>query len=142
MIDTLALAKRLRQAGDTPEHAEALAEALAVGLNDHVATKSDISALSAKIDAVARTLDAKIDTVASTLNAKIDTVASTLNAKLDGVASALNAKIDGVSSELKATIGGITSDLNARIGSATLRLFVALTAVIGVATVVIVTHFK
>jgi hypothetical protein len=50
-IDTLAYAKRLRQAGFTVEQAEGQAQALAAAMTDSLATKQDLSELEAHIDA-------------------------------------------------------------------------------------------
>ena len=93
MIDTLALAKRLQKAGDTPEHAEALAEALAGGLNDHVATKSDVTALKSELKSDIAVLDAKIDTIASKLDAKIGAAALSLFIGFTAVMSVATALI-------------------------------------------------
>ena len=48
IIDTLKLAKRLRETMD-PKHADAIAEALNDALGDHVATKADIDAAEARL---------------------------------------------------------------------------------------------
>ncbi|MHB8227636.1 MAG: hypothetical protein ACYDFS_06415 [Vulcanimicrobiaceae bacterium] len=51
MIDALALAKELRNAGDSPEKAEAIAGAINRALETHVATKDDLRQLGEKLDA-------------------------------------------------------------------------------------------
>ena len=67
MIDTLAISKRLQKAGDTPEHADAVAEVFGMVLQENVVTKSDLreacDKLDKKIDSVAARLDKKIDSV-------------------------------------------------------------------------------
>ena len=98
MLDTLAISKRLQKAGDTPEHAEAVAEVFGMVFQENVITKADLreacDKLDKKIDAVASTLDGKI----VALDGKIDAVASTLDRKivaLDGKIDALGARLDG-----------------------------------------------
>ncbi len=66
MIDTLAIAKQLQEAGDTPQHAEALANIFGKALQENVATKRDLreafTALDHKIDEKFGILDHKITT--------------------------------------------------------------------------------
>lgn len=64
MIDTLAISKKLQAAGDTPQHADALADVLGHALKESVATKRDLE------EAVAR-LDHKIDEKFGILDHKI-----------------------------------------------------------------------
>ena len=75
MIDTLAIAKQLQEAGDTPQHAEALANILGRTLQETSVTKHDLR------EAVA-TLDRKIDEKFGILDHKIDTVEQKLDSKL------------------------------------------------------------
>ena len=64
MIDTLAISKRLQRAGDSPEHADAVAEVFGMLLQENVVTKVDLR------DAC-NVLDKKIDTVAANLGSDI-----------------------------------------------------------------------
>lgn len=50
-IDTLAYARRLREAGFTAEQAEGQAEALAAAMTDTLATKQDLSELETRMQA-------------------------------------------------------------------------------------------
>ena len=50
-LDTLAYARRLREAGFTAEQAEGQAEALAAAMTDTLATKQDLSELGVRMDA-------------------------------------------------------------------------------------------
>src|SRR6266852_5561291 len=50
-IDTLAYARRLREAGFTEQQAEGQAQALAAAMTDSLATKQDLTELAAGIDA-------------------------------------------------------------------------------------------
>ncbi len=151
MIDTLAISKRLQRAGDSPEHADAVAEVFGMLLQENVVTKVDLrdacNVLDKKIDTVAATLDKKIDTVAATLDKKIDTVAVTLDKKIDTVAVTLDKKIDTVAVNLGSDIRGLSergeslaARYEGRLSRAMLTLFVGLTGVITLATSFLMAH--
>ncbi len=162
MIDTLAISKRLQRAGDTPEHADAVAEVFGMLLQENVVRKVDLrdacnrldekvdtvaATLDKKIDTVAATLDKKIDTVAETLDKKIDTIAATLDKKIDMVAATLDKKIDMVAVNLGSDIRGLSergdslaARYEGRLSRAMLTLFVGLTGVITLATSLLMAH--
>ena len=77
MIDTLAIAKQLQEAGDTPQHAEALANILGRTLQENTVTKHDlreaVAVLDRKIDEKFGILDHKIDEKFGILDHKITT---------------------------------------------------------------------
>ena len=118
MIDTLAISKRLQRAGDTPEHADAVAEVFGMLLQENVVRKVDLR------DACNR-LDEKVDTVAATLDKKIDMVAVNLGSDIRGLSErgdSLAARYEG------------------RLSRAMLTLFVGLTGVITLATSLLMAH--
>jgi hypothetical protein len=59
LIDTLAYARRLREAGFTDEQAEGQAEALAAAMTDTLATKQDVRELATRIDSLEKHLDTR-----------------------------------------------------------------------------------
>ena len=126
MIDTLAISKRLQKAGDTPEHADAVAEVFGMVLQENVVTKSDLreacDKLDKKIDSVAASLDKKIDSVAASLDKKIDGVAASLDKKIDSVAASLDKKIDSVAASLDKKIDSVAARLDGKIDSVAARL--------------------
>ncbi len=140
MIDTLAISKRLQRAGDTPEHADAVAEVFGMLLQENVVRKVDLrdacNRLDEKVDTVAATLDKKIDTVAATLDKKIDTVAATLDKKIDMVAVNLGSDIRGLSERGDS----LAARYEGRLSRAMLTLFVGLTGVITLATSLLMAH--
>ena len=149
MIDTLAISKRLQKAGDTPEHADAVAEVFGMVLQENVVTKSDLreacDKLDKKIDSVAASLDGKIDSVAASLDKKIDSVAARLDGKIDSVAARLDGKIvglDGRMLTLEQRGEALAARYDSRLSRALLTLFVGLTGVITVATSLLMTHIK
>ena len=127
MIDTLAISKRLQKAGDTPEHADAVAEVFGMVLQENVVTKADLREACDK-------LDKKIESVAASLDKKIDTVA----ARLDGKIVAL----DGRMLTLEQRGEALAARYDSRLSRALLTLFVGLTGVITVATSLLMTHIK
>ena len=129
MIDTLAISKRLQRAGDSPEHADAVAEVFGMLLQENVVTKVD---LRDSCDL----LDKKIDTVAATLDKKIDTVAATLDKKIDTVAVNLGSDIRGLSERGES----LAARYEGRLSRAMLTLFVGLTGVITLATSLLMAH--
>ena len=140
MIDTLAISKRLQRAGDTPEHADAVAEVFGMLLQENVVRKVDLrdacNRLDEKVDTVAATLDKKIDTVAETLDKKIDTIAATLDKKIDMVAVNLGSDIRGLSERGDS----LAARYEGRLSRAMLTLFVGLTGVITLATSLLMAH--
>ncbi|MHB8228144.1 MAG: hypothetical protein ACYDFS_05360 [Vulcanimicrobiaceae bacterium] len=51
MIDTLALARKLREAGDSQQHAESVAEAIGEAINERAVTKNDLLLVEQRLDA-------------------------------------------------------------------------------------------
>ena len=99
MIDTLAIAKQLQEAGDTPQHAEALANILGRTLQENTVTKHDLR------EAVA-VLDRKIDEKFGILDHKIDEKFGILDHKIDEKFGILDRKIDEkITQHLHTTIG-------------------------------------
>ena len=127
MIDTLAISKRLQKAGDTPEHADAVAEVFGMVLQENVVTKSDLREACEK-------LDKKIDSVAASLDKKIDSVAARLDGKIVG--------LDGRMLTLEQRGEALAARYDSRLSRALLTLFVGLTGVITVATSLLMTHIK
>ncbi len=149
MIDTLAISKRLQKAGDTPEHAEAVAEVYGMVLQENVVTTADLreacDKLDKKIESVAARLDGKIESVAASLDKKIESVAATLDKKIDSVAARLDGKIvalDGRMLTLEQRGEALAARYDSRLSRALLTLFVGLTGVITVATSLLMTHIK
>jgi uncharacterized protein YicC (UPF0701 family) len=105
-LDTLRIARELRDADLAPAQAEAIATAIGSAVSDGAATKTDL-------DVQTQRLDAKIDSVDERLTAKIDSVEERLTAKIDSVDERLTAKINSVEERL---IGKIESSEERVIG--------------------------
>jgi hypothetical protein len=85
-LDTLAYAKRLREAGFTEQQAEGQAQALAAAMTDSLATKQDLHELEARVDA-------RFDSVEARVNARFDAV--------DGKFAAIDARFDARLADLE-----------------------------------------
>ena len=82
-FDTHRFVKNLTESGFTEQQAEALAKEQVQLLNSNLATKVDIQAIRADIEAVKAALEAKIETVKAELEAKIEVVRADLEAKIE-----------------------------------------------------------
>ena len=60
-LDTLAYARRLREAGFSEQQAEGQAEALAAAMTDTLATKDDLREIQTRIDARFAQIDARFE---------------------------------------------------------------------------------
>ena len=70
-LDTLAYARRLREAGFTEAQAEGQAEALAAAMTDTLATKEDLSDLETRIDARFSQIDARLEHLEKHLDVRL-----------------------------------------------------------------------
>lgn len=96
MFNTLAYARRLKEAGFTERQAEAQAEALLEAVSESLITRADldlaVERLTNRIDQV----DRKIDRVQKELEAKIDRVQKDLETKIDQLGLRLTVRLGGM----------------------------------------------
>jgi hypothetical protein len=81
-LDTLAYARKLREAGFTERQAEAQAEALAAAMTDTLATKQDVQALETRIDFLERHLDTRLSEQAAIYNAGLSDLERRMTTRL------------------------------------------------------------
>ncbi len=101
-FDTLRAATRLQEeAGFSEQQARVLISTIADGMDEHLATKDDISAVGQRIDALDQklgqridALDQKIDQSIVALDQKIDQRIDAFDQKIDQRIDALDQKID------------------------------------------------
>lgn len=96
-LDTLAYARRLRQAGFTEQQAEGQAEALAAAMTDSLATKQDVRDLEVRIDARFARVDARFEF----LEKHLDTRLAELEKRLEIRFAEQGARFDGRLSDLE-----------------------------------------
>jgi DNA-binding transcriptional MerR regulator len=86
-MNTLKIAKRMQDAGMSPQQSEALANVLDEEVHGDLVTSVELGAsvdrLETKIDALEERLESKIDALEGRLEAKIDAVEGRLEAKID-----------------------------------------------------------
>jgi hypothetical protein len=98
-IDTLAYARRLREAGFTEQQAEGQAEALAAAMTDTLATKLDLQALATKDDL--REMEGRIE---ARFDTRIDTKLSELERRID---LRMDARLADLERRMTMRLGGI-----------------------------------
>jgi predicted nucleic acid-binding Zn-ribbon protein len=126
-MDTLAISRRLREAGLEQPAAEAITSAIRDAVDSHAASKADLDLLAERIE---RRIDTSISAVERRLDASASETDGRLNAldsKIDRATSALDSKIDRATSALDSKIDSATSTLNSKIDSATSALELKLT---------------
>lgn len=84
-LDTLAYAKRLREAGFTEAQAEGQAQALAAAMTDSLATKQDLHELQARMEARFETVGARFDIVATHFDASLADLERRMTMRLGGM---------------------------------------------------------
>ncbi|HZR80466.1 MAG TPA: hypothetical protein VFD92_05140 [Candidatus Binatia bacterium] len=89
MLDTLAYARRLKQAGVPEQQAEAHAEALATALDDQLATKRDVDELGGELVALEGKLGQRIERV----DRRIDEVESRLLLRMSEMENRLTLRL-------------------------------------------------
>ena len=82
MLDTLAYARRLKQAGVPDAQAEAQAEALAAALDEQIATKRDLLEIEAKLAERIQRVDRRIDEVEASLLLRMSEMENRLTLRL------------------------------------------------------------
>jgi multidrug efflux pump subunit AcrA (membrane-fusion protein) len=103
-LDTLKVAKRLREAGFDEAQAEAVVAAVQEGAErSDVATKADLAEIRNELAAT------KIE-----LNARIAALAVRLDARIAGLESSIDARIAGLEASIDARIAGLASSIDAR----------------------------
>jgi vacuolar-type H+-ATPase subunit B/Vma2 len=107
-IDTLAYARRLREAGFSEAQAEAQAEALAASMTDALATKQDLRELEARIDSRFTQVDLRFEY----LERHIDTRLAEQERRVEIRFAEQTARFDGRLADLERRVtlrlGGIT----------------------------------
>ena len=106
-FDTHKFVKNLTESGFTEQQAEALAKEQVQLLNSNLATKVDILALKAALEAKIEAVKAEVEKV----KAGVETVKAELEAKLEAVKLGLQADIQAIQLGLQADIQASKVDL-------------------------------
>ena len=113
-LDTLAYARRLREAGFSEQQAEGQAQALAAAMTDSLATKQDLNELDARIDARFVRIDARfaqIDVRFEYLEKHFDTriveLENRMAIRFDEQSASFDGKLADLERRLTLRLGGI-----------------------------------
>ena len=129
-IDTLAYARRLREAGFTEEQADGQAHALAAAMTDSIATKEDLQALEVRTSARLDTLEGKLQTWGMSLQATVEARNDTLEAKLQTWATSLQATFEARNDALEARLDRKLADLERRVTARTITAIAVFAAIV------------
>ena len=95
-VDTLTLARELRDATLPPEHAEAIAAAIGKSISDGSATKADIELMLARLDNFENKVMAQFESLDAKHALQGDALESRLTAKIEAVRSSVLVWLVGV----------------------------------------------
>ncbi len=95
-LDTLAYAKRLREAGFTEQQAEGQAQALAAAMTDSLATKQDLRELEARVDARFAQVDARFEHVEKHLDLRLAELSARFDASLADLERRMTLRLGGI----------------------------------------------
>ena len=102
-LDTLRIARELRDAEVAPAQAEAIAAAIGNAVNDGSATKGDIEALLAKLDMIEGRIGSRIES----LDARFQSLETIVTASTEALEHRLLAKIEAMRSSILVWLIGI-----------------------------------
>lgn len=92
-MDTLAISRRLREAGLDQPAAEAITSAIRDAVDSQAASKADLDAATAKLEARSERLEQKIDSQVQRLEQKLDSQVERLEQKVETRVQQLELKL-------------------------------------------------
>ncbi len=109
-LDTLAYARRLREAGFSEEQAEGQARALAIAMTDSLTTKQDLREFEMRVDARFERVDARFEQIERHLDTRLNEFEKRLEIRL----AAQDQRLDARLGEMTARFEGRLADLERR----------------------------
>jgi hypothetical protein len=103
-IDTLAYARRLREAGFSEQQAEGQAEALAAAMTETLATKQDLRELETRVDARFAQVDARFERV----DARFDELERSIDLRFREQTAILRGEMADLERRMTIRLGGIS----------------------------------
>lgn len=128
-IDTLAYARRLREAGFSEQQAEGQAEALAAAMTDTLATKQDLSEFAARQDVRLAQIDARFAQV----DARFDRLEKHFDTRIDELERRFVLRLEELEKRTELRLSETIAHLERRM---TMRLGGMMVAGIGVVSVI------
>jgi len=106
-LDTLAYAKRLREAGFSEQQAEGQAQALAAAMTDSLATKQDIHELDVRIQARFEQVDVRFEYLERHFDTRLAELERRLDARFGEQAASVGAQLADLERRMTLRLGGI-----------------------------------
>jgi len=116
-IDTLAYARRLREAGFTEEQAEGQAKALAAAMTDSLATKQDLQELETRVDARFRQIDTCLIELEKRLETRMSELEKRVEIRLFEFEKRMETRFAAQEARFDARCAGLEHRLTVRMGS-------------------------
>jgi len=106
-IDTLAYARRLREAGFSEAQAEGQAQALAAAMTDSLATKQDLNELQARLDARFTQIDARFEHLEKQFDTRFAELEKRIALRFSEQTASFDGKLADLERRLTIRLGGI-----------------------------------
>jgi predicted nuclease with TOPRIM domain len=136
-IDTLAYARRLREAGFSEEQAEGQAHALAAAMTDSLATEQDLKELELrlevrfeKLDARFARIDDRIDALEKRLDTRFVELESRTTIRLAEFEKRMDLRLNDVKTEVRGEMAHLERTLTMRMGGIMAAGIAVLSAVV------------
>jgi hypothetical protein len=129
-FDTLAYARRLREAGLSEREAEGHARALAAAMTDSLATKQDFHDLGVRIDSLEKHVDTRLAELEKRVEIRLAEQENRMAIRFEELEKRMGIRFD----EQGARFGGQLADLERRL---TLRLGAMMVACVGVVSALV-----
>ena len=110
-FNTHRFVKRLTESGFTEKQAETLAEEHVALLNANLATKADIAAVRADIDALRQETKGSIEALRQETKADIDALRQETRGSIEALRQETKGSIEALRQETKAAIAAVKTDL-------------------------------
>ncbi len=107
-LDTLAYARKLREAGFSEQQAEGQAEALAAAMTDTLATKQDVRELEARMDGRFGQVDARLDQMDRSHEMRTVELEKRIELRISEQTAILRGEMADLERRMTLRLGGIT----------------------------------
>jgi hypothetical protein len=118
-LDTLAYARRLREAGFSEQQAEGQAEALAAAMTDTLATRQDLQALESRVDARFAQIDARLDHLERNMDTRLVELEKRMEIRLAGVEERMILRMNEQTALFRSEMADLERRMTMRLGGIT-----------------------
>ncbi len=135
-LDTLAYARRLREAGFSEEQAEGQARALAIAMTDSLTTKQDLREFETHVDARFAQVDSRFAQVDSRF-AQVDARFTQVDVRFEHLEKHLDTRLNEFEKRIEIRLAELTARFDGRLADLERRTTVRLLAGIGVVSALV-----